>query len=60
MGNLIESSENESNEFYMHSECHPFEPTWLRIKDGTYDLICAECEKIIKPNMIIDYGDRNN
>lgn len=55
MTNLIEEGEtcgHESNEFYMHSICHPSSPTWIRWKDGIYDLICAECEKIIARNII--------
>ena len=55
MNNLIEQykgCEHESNEFYFHSECHPSSPTWLRWKNGIYDLICAECEKIIIRNVI--------
>lgn len=58
----IKDCDHECDEFYMHSECHPVEPTWLRIKDGIYDLICAECEKVVIPNMIIDFGDdhKNN
>ena len=49
---------DNDNEFYMHSNCHPSEPTWLRIKDNKYDLICAECEKVIIPDMIIEWGEK--
>ena len=55
MDNLIEYAEtcgHESNEFYLHSACHTSSPTWIRWKNGIYDLICAECEKVIVRNII--------
>ena len=48
----IESCKHESNEFYFHSACHIDKPTWIRWKNGIYDLICSECESVIIPNII--------
>ena len=45
-------------EFYMHSECHPVSATWIKWKDGVYDLICAECEEVIIPDMLIEWGNK--
>ncbi len=49
---------DNDTEFYLHSKCHTSSPTWIKWENGIYDLICAECEEIIIPNMLIEWGEK--
>lgn len=44
---------------FMHSKCHIDSPTWLKMhKTGHAELICAECERVIIPDLLTYLAQR--
>ena len=43
----VETCGHESPDgwMYLHSKCHDNEPTWVRVKGRTLEVICGECDK---------------
>jgi len=45
---MAHKGRDDNSVFYIHSNCHPYSPTWTRYEDGGFLRIeCSECFKII-------------
>jgi hypothetical protein len=45
---MAHKNQDHDSVFYIHSNCHPFSPTWTRYESGGFLRIeCSECSKTI-------------
>ena len=58
MSDPVETCGHDSEDgwMYLHSKCHTGDPTYVRVKDNTLVIECAQCDKEVATFLLAKEG----